>query len=452
MIVRRALLVLLLTVAAGCAPTTSAPVTAPATPKFPEYVFPPIEGGSSAEILAEYQSAWYVLQSGDARGAERRFAAILKTHSDVYAAHAGLGYTALSRKDYKAAVGHFDRALAANPGYAPALVGKGQTYLALGARAEALSAFDAALAADPGLTAIRSTADVLRFQNMQGGVAQARKAAQEGRLAEARLAYLDAIKASPQSPFLYRELADIERREGNLPAALDHAQQAIALEPGEARSYVLLADVLEAMGQFANAAEALGKSLTLEPSEEVTARIEALNTRAAFEAMPEEYRTIEQAPTITRAQLAALIGVRLDELVKRAPRRSSALITDIRGNWASPWIIPVARAGFMDVSLNYTFQPSTTVRRRDLAYAVSRILSLIASENPRLAAPWRNARPRFPDLSPGHLNYADAAVAVGSGVLQPGENGAFELTRPVSGAEAVAAISRLDELAGARRR
>ena len=452
MIVRRAVAILLLAVAAACAPRTSTPVTAPATPRFPEYLFPAIEPAPSDEVLAEHQSAWYLLQGGDARGAERRFAAILKTHGDLYAAHAGLGYTALSRKDYKAAVGHFDRALAANPAYAPALVGKGQTYLAMGARAEALAAFDAALAADPGLTAIRSTADVLRFQNMQGGVAQARKAAQEGRLAEARLAYLDAIKASPQSPFLYRELAEIERREGNLPAALDHAQQAIALEPGEARSYILLADVLEAMGQFANAAETLVKAAAFEPSPELTARIEALNTRAAFEAMPEEYRTIEQAPSITRAQLAALIGVRLDELVKRAPRRSSALITDIRGNWASPWIIPVARAGFMDVSLNYTFQPSTTVRRRDLAFAVSRILGFIASENPRLAAAWRSARPRFPDLSPGHLNYPDAAVTVGAGVLQPGENGAFELTRLVSGAEAVAAITRLAELAAPRRR
>ena len=449
---RRALVVVLLAVAAACAPATTAPVTAPAAPRFPEYIFPAIEPAPSDDILAGHQSAWYLLQGGDARGAERRFAGILKARGDVYAAHAGLGYAALSRKDYKAALGHFDRALSANPAYAPALAGKGQTFLAMGSRAEALSAFDAALAADPGLTAIRSTADVLRFQNMQGGVAQARKAAQEGHLSEARLAYLEAIKASPQSPFLYRELAEIERREGNLPAALDHAQQALALEPAEPRSYIVLADVLEAMGQFANAAEALGKSTALEPSEELTSRIEALNTRAAFEAMPEEYRSIEQAASVTRAQLAASIGVRLDGLVKRAPRRSSALITDIRGNWASPWIIPVARAGFMDVSANYTFQPSTTVRRRDLAIAVSRILAFIASENPRVASGWRNAKPRFPDVSQGHLNYPDAAVAIGSGVMQPGENGAFELTRPVSGAEAVAAINRLVELAGARRR
>jgi tetratricopeptide (TPR) repeat protein len=287
---------------------------------------------------------------------------------------------------------------------------------------------------------------------MQGGVAEARKAAQEGRLAEARTAYLDAIKASPQSPFLYRELAEIERREGNLPAALDHVQHAIALEPAEVRSYVLLADVLEAMGQFANAAEALGKATALEPSDELNARSEALLARAAFDAMPEEYRTIEQAPAITRAQLAALIGVRLEDIVARAPRRNSALIADIRGNWATPWIIPVARVGFMEVFLNYTFQPSTTVQRRDLAFAASRILAFIATENPRAAAAWRNAKPRFPDLPQGNLNYPNAAVAIASGVMQPGENGAFQLTRPVSGVEAVAAVTRLAELAGSRRR
>jgi tetratricopeptide (TPR) repeat protein len=452
MMARRAIVLLLLAVTVACAPVTSAPVSAPAALRFPEYIFPAIEPAQPPEVLTEHQSAWYLLQGGDTRAAERRFTTLLKNHADLYPAHVGLGYTALSRKDHKAAISHFDRALAINPSYAPALAGKGQTYLAMGSRAEALSAFDAALAADPGLTSIRMTADVLRFQSMQGGVAQARKAAQEGRLAEARTAYLDAIKASPQSPFLYRELAEIERREGNLPAALDHTQHAIALEPGEARSYVLLADVLEAMGQFANAAEALGKASALEPSEELTARIEALNSRAAFDAMPEEYRTIAQDPAITRAQLAALIGVRLDDLVKRAPRRSSALISDIRGNWASPWIIPVTRAGFMEVFLNYTFQPSTTVQRRDLAYAVSRILAFIASENPRIAAPWGNAKPRFPDVPQGNLNYPHAAVAIASGVMQPGENGTFDLIRPVSGAEAVAAVTRLAELAGSRRR
>ena len=34
-----------------------------------------------------------------------------------------------------------------------------------------------------------------------------------------------------------------------------------------------------------------------------------MREKAAFEAMPAEYRTIEASPTVTRAQLAALLGV-----------------------------------------------------------------------------------------------------------------------------------------------
>jgi hypothetical protein len=43
-----------------------------------------------------------------------------------------------------------------------------------------------------------------------------------------------------------------------------------------------------------------------------------------------------------------------------------------------------------------------------------------------------------------------AAVAVEAGVMQPLEQDAFELSRPVTGAEAVAAVNRLADLAGQR--
>jgi hypothetical protein len=162
--------------------------------------------------------------------------------------------------------------------------------------------------------------------------------------------------------------------------------------------------------------------------------------------MPPEFRAIGQAPTITRAQLAALIGTRLEALLKRAPRRSSAVITDARGSWAAQWILTVTRAGFMEVYPNHTFQPAAIIRRRDLATAASRILTAIAAENPRLGAPWRNARRKFPDLPPGHLNYPAAAMAVEAGVMVPLDAGAFQLTRPVTGAEAVAAVDRLVDL------
>ena len=447
--VRACAVLLLVALVAACAPKATV-VTAPGAPRHPEFVFPAAAEAPPPEVLAEHQAAWNVLQSGDARGAERRFAAVLNRAPEFYPAHTGAGYAALSRRDYDEALEHFDRSLALNPAYAPALAGKGQTYLAMNEREPALAAFDAALAADPGLTSIRSAADVLRFQGLQGGVAGARKAAEAGRLAEARTGYQDAIAASPQSPFLYRELAIVERRDGQLPAALQQIQKAIELDANDPRNFVVQADVLEAMGQYEQAATALTTAVALEPSDVINERIEALRAKAAFEAMPPEFRTIETSETVSRAQLAALIGTRLEGVVRRAPRQSASVITDTRGNWAAQWIIPVTRAGFMEVYPNHTFQPQAIVRRGDLALSANQILAVIAAENPKLGASWRNARRRFSDLPTGHLRYRAAAVAVEAGVMQPLEQDAFELSRPVTGAEAVAAVNRLADLAGQR--
>ena len=107
--------------------------------------------------------------------------------------------------------------------------------------------------------------------------------------------------------------------------------------------------------------------------------------------MPAEYQSIETAATVTRAQLAALIGVRLEPLLKRTDRATAVVITDTRANWASPWILSVARAGVMEVYANHTFQPAAPVRRADLARAASRVLALVADETPALAARWRDA-------------------------------------------------------------
>jgi hypothetical protein len=172
-----------------------------------------------------------------------------------------------------------------------------------------------------------------------------------------------------------------------------------------------------------------------------------MRERAAVDTMPEEYRTIETAPTITRAQLAALLAVRLEDLMRRARSSSAVVLTDTRGNWAAPWILAVTRAGVMDAFPNHTFQPSTVVRRGDLAQAASRVLTLIAAEKPRVAARWADARPRFPDVSPSHLSYPAIARAVASGMMTTVEGGAFQLNRPVTGVETLTTVGRLEALA-----
>ena len=76
----------------------------------------------------------------------------------------------------------------------------------------------------------------------------------------------------------------------------------------------------------------------------------------------------------------------------------------------------------------------------------------MAAGNPRVAAILRTARGRFPDVPEGHLSYQAVSVAVASAVMTPTADGTFQLSRPVTGAEALAAIAKLEELAGRRRR
>lgn len=446
-----ALLVLALLAACG---GKKAPALPPAgAPRFPEFVYPAAPSGLGSPVAVErHDIGWRWLQAGDLRAAERNFEAALKQSPDFYPSQAALGWVELARKNEEEALTHFDRAVVANPRYAPALAGRGEALTALGEDELALKSLEAAVAADPTLAPLNTRIEVLRFNTVKERIAAARKAAEVGKLAEARAEYEKAIAASPQSPFLYRELAAVERKEGNLAGALAHAQKAADLEPAEARNLILIAEIYEAQGEHTRAADAYASANALEPSEAIAAKIEELRERAAFAAMPAEYKAIEEAQTVTRAQFAALVAVRLDELLKRIGRRNPVFVTDMRGNWATHWIVAVTRAGLMEVYSNHTFQPHATVRRTDLAYTAARALSIIAAENPRLGAQWKNARRKFSDVSPGHLRYADASIAVEAGVMTTLPDGSFQLSRPVTGAEAVAAVKKLEDLSERRRR
>ncbi|HXW06286.1 MAG TPA: tetratricopeptide repeat protein [Vicinamibacterales bacterium] len=434
--------------AAACAPRAIEVPPAGMAARFPDYVFPAVPEDLGTPAARErHQAGWLWLQAGDFRAAERNFNAALKLAPVFYPSEAGLGYLELARKEPRAAVERFTRALGANTGYVPALVGRGEALLAVGERDLALESFEAAVAADPSLAPLRTRIELLRFRGLQDDVASARKAAETGRFDEARALYSRALEASPQSPFLYRELATVERRAGNLDAALAHAARAAEMEPGDARAFVLMGELHEARGDLSKAAEAYSAALALEHNEPVAARLESVRERLLMASLPPEFQQIERAEGVSRAELAALLGVRLDDLLKRAPRRNTALMTDTRSTWAAPWILAVTGAGVMEPFPNHTFQPEAPVRRRDLAEAASRVLSIIAAERPQLAQAWRNPERRFPDVPPAHLNYPAAAVSVEAGVLQPQPDGSFQPSRPVTGAEAVEAVRRLEELA-----
>ena len=437
----------LLATEVACAPKL-APAPEVGTPKYPEFTAPAVPAAlADTPAAASEDRGWRFLQAGDLKNAEHEFAAALEATPGFFPASAGLGFVELARKDPKAAVPLFDQALAADKQYVPALVGRGQALAALERNDEALTAFEAAVAADPTLADVKRRIEVLKFRRLQEDLAAARKAAHDGRLDDAERAYRGAIDASPDSPFLYRELAGVERQKGEADAALDHFRKAAALDSTDAASLVSIGDLLAAGHDYQGAARAYTDAFALEPSPALEAKVHAARDQLEALGMPAEYRAIADAPQVTRADLAALIGVRLGALLASSPQRDAVLITDVRRHWAAAWIMAVARAGVMEPYANHAFQPETPVRRIDLAQVVNRLLERIVAAAPARAHPWLTARLSFPDLEPSHLAYPAASAAVAAGVLAANADHGFEPSRMVTGKEAVEAIGRLEALA-----
>jgi tetratricopeptide (TPR) repeat protein len=427
----------------ACAPKTVAPPVVSA-PRFPDFVRPGVPAQlAGSPAMASHDRAWQFLQAGDLRGADREVAVALKASPNFYPTHTTAGYVGLARKDYRGALAMFDRALSRRADYAPALVGKGQVLAALNRDSEAIEAFRAALAADLSLSDVQRRLEVLTFRSVQRDVGAARQAVRSGKFEEAKRAYRTAIEGSPDSAFLYRELATLERDHGDGDSAVAYYRRAVSLDPSDAASLVDLAEMLDARNEFDAALKAYADALALGPDPAVAVKRDALRARAEIARLPPEYRATESAAQISRGDLAALIGLRLGSLLQVTRAQDLGVITDIRTHWAERWILAVARAGVMDAYDNHTFQPRSLIRRVDFAQTVARLLAKVAAIAPTRAGQWRNARGRFPDLTPSHLAYPAASVAVAAGVMTTAEDGSFQPSRLVTGAEATSAIEQI---------
>jgi alkylated DNA nucleotide flippase Atl1 len=361
-----------------------------------------------------------------------------------------LGYIAFQEEKWIDAAKWFDTALGRNPTYVPALSGRVETALTLKDDLAAIRAIESWLTvAEPGDTRddLRGRLEVLRLRGVQAELSVAATARRAGRFDDAQAALDRARVMSPDSAIVLRELARVEAARGAFDAAEEHARRAITLDAGDAEAHAVLGEVLEAHGRLRDAANAFTRAAGIDPRAEWRDRAEALNSRAAFNALPAEYRAIPSSQSLTRGQVAALIGMRLDGALARAPRRVTVVLTDVRSHWAAPWILPVTRAGLMDPLPNHTFQPDAVVRRSDLAQIVWRAIQVLGAR-PADIARWRAAQPSLADVPRTHLASAAIASAVASGAMSATDDGRFQPGRAVTGAEAIAALARLEQIVG----
>jgi tetratricopeptide (TPR) repeat protein len=424
--------------AAGLLGGACAKRVVPAVPEGEDYVAPaPAPGEVSASEAARLAEAWRAVLAGDVARAARDYEELLRRRPSNVFARAGLGYARLRAGRLPEASAAFAAALEERPDWVPALVGAGSAAFRAGDVDGALAFYRRAQAAAPQDPLVRRRTAALRLQATERRIAAALAAATRGDSGAAEREYAAALEAAP-------EVAPVRLALAELMAARGDAAGAIALleaDPsGDRLAALRRAELLSGLGEHERAEEVYRGLLARDPADEA-ARAGERSARAARElaSMPEEYRSIPVAARVSRADLAALLAVRVTALRRAGPGEPRVAV-DISGSWAREHVARVLALGLMDVYPNHTFQPGATVRRVDLARAAARVLD-------RLAGPGASAPPPL-DMARGHLDLAGVQRVLGAGLMSCTPAGAFEPWRPVTGAEAVGVVDGLARLVG----
>ncbi|MEO6222709.1 MAG: tetratricopeptide repeat protein, partial [Vicinamibacterales bacterium] len=357
---------LVLMTACASAPPTPAMPSTPALKDVP-LLNVPSTLRASPDVLARYDEARRSLEAGDVSRATSEFNDVLRRAPDFYPAATALGYIAALDRRYDEAVRRFDAAIALDQTYLPALNGRLDVAVVRREDMVALATADLILAVAPGRDDVRSQQELVRLRVVQARLARATTERSAGRLDAAQATLNETLAMVPDSAVVLRELALVEIARGRFDSAEVHTRRSLALDPGDAQTHVVMATVFENSGRLREAVDELGRALNIDPRPEWREKAAGLRVRADYDALPAEYRAIPTAPTVTRGQLAALLGIRIADALARSPRRLTVVVTDIRTHWAASWILPVTRAGWMEPFPNHTFQPSALVRRADLA-------------------------------------------------------------------------------------
>lgn len=420
----------LLLLTAACAPKR------PVAPEPEGFLFPSPPQGEAREA-ERVTKAWRTLVAGDPARAERAFRSLLRSHPSHASAETGLGYAQLQAGRPDAAVASFERVLQRDPDYIPALVGAATSAARQGEPGRALTWLRRAQAVAPEHQTVRRQLAEVRLQVTERRVAEAAEAVSVGDVERAVETYRMALDDAPELAGARLSLAQLLWDQGDAAASV----AVLEADPTGDRTVLLqLGDALVTLGEHGRALDAYRRVLARDPGdEEALRRSKEVRHEIELLQMPEEYRKIPGAASITRADLAALVSVKVTALSRLTPGEPRVAV-DITGSWARQHILRMLAFEVMSPYPNHTFQPGATARRGDLAKAVQRILDLVGHP----PAPM----PVLSDMSRTHLNYQAAGRSVAAGLMDLTPNGAFEAWRPVSGQEAVDVLEGLVRLIG----
>ena len=111
-----------------------------------------------------------------------------------------------------------------------------------------------------------------------------------------------AIAASPDSAFLYRDLAAVEQKAGDPPTRSSTIARPSISMPTDARSLAAIGAILEANDDVVGALSAYERARAIDPAEVPEDVMTRLRARAALAKLPAEYRAIPGSAGVDRAE------------------------------------------------------------------------------------------------------------------------------------------------------
>jgi Tfp pilus assembly protein PilF len=388
--------------------------------------------------------AWDALKAGRPEQA-RKYLMKLGTASPIR--EAGLAYVDLLSANIVAAEARFKSSIQATPGMIPSHIGLAQIYEARRERDKTLAEYQAVLELDPGNRWAGPRAEALRGELVKESSAAARAALAEGNRETAKREFQKVLSVDPQSTDAHLELARIYRQEKNKTEALDHFKAAMAAGTGDKALLREYAEFLAEAGELGQSLDVMEKLAAAAPKDAaVGKRIEELRAKLGVYEIPSQYDAIPSLESVTREDLAALIGVKFEKDLQAPPARTEILV-DIATSWAQRYIVQVASLEIIRASVNHTFQPRRIINRAELADAAVRLIAVLQERGAKFVPLVETRRIQIADVTPDNPYDASITQAIGFEIMTLMPDRKFEPERTVSGDEAIRTLDLIQKLA-----
>ncbi|HET9951222.1 MAG TPA: tetratricopeptide repeat protein [Candidatus Eisenbacteria bacterium] len=287
-------------------------------------------------------------------------------------------------------------------------------------------------------------------------VASADTALAAGEPEEARRLLARALAAAPESAFVHVAFGRYQTAIRRYKDAKESLERAAALEPSSPEPLYWLGRAYQQSGDLSSAAQAFAAALRLDPDHAPSAAAlgPILGERYEAAGIPGAYALLRERPSLTRGELAVILGVELGADPDRAVWRSDSAPSqagdeEFTAAWGGRWARAAAARGWIAPFADGSYHLDDPVTRAALALSLAAVerqwgpLSTSASPGDSV---WAGS---FPDIGPRHYLAFVARRAAADGLPGRGADGRFEPWASATGSEVLQAVRGLARRLGA---